>query len=144
MGFQSKANHTKSTPGDVDLQVKEQEDVENGYLYRAREIDEQGRPLDLNGDVYIPGNGVEPSYLDGYYKSALTAALAENGDITFATNSATINSEAGTKNFTIAEMCNAIYRNDSSEVRESFTAPELFCNFILIHSHFSHLLDLKF
>ena len=114
MGFQSKANHTKSTPGYVDLQVKQQEDVANGYIYRAREIDEQGRPLDVNGDVYVPGNGVEPSYLDGYYKSALTAALAENGVVKYDAGGEAVMVEQNKTFFTIEEMCNAIYRNDSS------------------------------
>lgn len=100
-GFTTKANEG----GYLDLRTSATKTGD--FVYQARVLDANGKPK-LNDDGSI-------KYVENqYYSSALAAALAENGDITFATNSATINSEAGTKNFTIAEMCNAIYRNDSS------------------------------
>ena len=90
--------------GFMDLTAKTAEDEANGYIYQARILDANGQPvLDENGNVqYQPG---------AYYKSALAAALAENGDITYAGGtSATIVGGA----LTIEQMCSAIYRNDNS------------------------------
>lgn len=91
--------------GFVDLRTNTTETDE--FRYRARVLDENGKPT-YNADGTI-------KYVENqYYASALAAAMAENGDITFAAGSATINSSSGTNNFTIDEMCEAIYRNDSS------------------------------
>jgi flagellin len=100
-GFTSKAKEG----GFIDLRTSAtKSDV---FCYQARKLNPDGSPkLKPDGSVEYVENQ--------YYSSALAAALAENGDITFATNSATINSTAGNGNFTIAEMCSAIYRNDSS------------------------------
>ena len=82
------------------------------HIYQARYINENGEPTDAAGNVLEPG--AAPVYKPGYYASALAAAMAEDGTIAFnaAKASATIVSNA--KNFTIEEMCNAIYRNDNS------------------------------
>ncbi len=97
--------------GFMDLTAVDAEDEENGYIYRARK-------LDSNGQQIIDEATGEPQYLDGYYKSALAAALAENGDITYAGGgtaasavSATI---GGNGALSIEQMCAAIYRNDNS------------------------------
>ena len=98
-GFQSSAKK-----GFLDLRTsKEKDEI---YQYRAREIDSEGKPvLDADGNV---------KYKAGYYASALAAALAENGDVSY-TAGATSAAMVGTAtNFTIEQMCNAIYRNDSS------------------------------
>ena len=89
--------------GFMDLTAKAAEDEANGYIYRARKLDSNGQPvLDTDGNI---------QYQDGYYKSALAAALAENGDITYGGGtSATIVGGA----LSIEAMCNAIYRNDNS------------------------------
>ena len=97
MGFQAASNG-----GFVDLTTKATKDDE--YRYQARIINSEGQPVpDADGNV---------QYLQGYYKSPLAAALAENGAITYAADEATITS--GEENFTIDEMCAAIYRNDGS------------------------------
>ena len=97
-GFQSIASK-----GNVDLRTSATESEE--FCYRARIIDSEGKPvLDAGGNV---------QYKEGYYASALAAALAENGTVTYdGSFSAAITS--GAKNFTIDEMCKAIYRNDAS------------------------------
>ena len=89
--------------GFMDLTAKTAEDEANGYIYRARELDSNGQPvLDADGNI---------QYKAGYYKSALAAALAENGDITYGGGtSATIVGGA----LSIEAMCSAIYRNDNS------------------------------
>ncbi len=89
--------------GFMDLTAKAAEDEANGYIYRARVLDSNGKPvLDAGGNI---------QYQNGYYKSALAAALAENGDITYGGGtSATIVGGA----LSIEAMCNAIYRNDNS------------------------------
>ena len=89
--------------GFMDLTAKTAEDEANGYIYRARVLDSNGKPvLDAGGNI---------QYQNGYYKSALAAALAENGDITYGGGtSATIVGGA----LSIEAMCNAIYRNDNS------------------------------
>ena len=102
MGFRSKANSTTDTPGYLDLRTSDTETDE--FCYRARVIDSDGQPvLDASGNV---------QYLTGYYSSALAAALAENGAVTYAAGSATI--ADGSDNFTIEQMCAAIYRNDNA------------------------------
>ncbi len=90
--------------GFMDLTAKTTEDEANGFIYQARILDANGQPvLDANGNVQYIQNA--------YYKSALAAALAENGDITYAGGtSATINGGA----LSIEQMCAAIYRNDNS------------------------------
>lgn len=102
LGFRSKANSTQDNPGYVDLRTSATETDE--FCFRARVIDSEGQPvLDGSGNI---------QYLQGYYSSALAAALAENGDIVYAASSATI--AGGAQNFTIEQMCAAIYRNDNS------------------------------
>ena len=104
MGFRSVANNTQSTPGYVDLRTNDtQTDL---YQYRARVIDSEGQPvLDPSGNV---------QYLNGYYASALGAALAENGAVTYTAGQASATIAGGASNFTIEQMCAAIYRNDNS------------------------------
>jgi len=102
-GFQSMANNTRNIPGYVDLRTNATET--DLYQYRARIIDSEGKPiLDPNGDI---------QYQNGYYASALGAALAENGTVQY-TGSTSAVITSGNQFFTIDEMCNAIYRNDSS------------------------------
>ena len=110
MGFQG----TKEG-GCVDMRAcaTEADAKTKGYVYRARILDEEGQPLDLNGNVYRPNSGVEPAYHDGYYASALAAALAENGTIRYESGASAVLVSGG-KDFTITQMCNAIYRNDNS------------------------------
>lgn len=112
MGFRSIAKNTQDTPGYVDLRTSDNEDVANGYIYRARYINANGEPTDASGNVLQPGQPIV--YKDGWYKSALAAAMAENNTVTYTAgaSSATITSDA--QNFTIEEMCKAIYRNDNS------------------------------
>ena len=98
MGFQSKDNG-----GNVDLRTNASET--DLYQYRARVVDENGKPQ-YNADGTA-------KYLDGYYASALAAALAESGDITYE-NSTSAKIASGADNLTIEEMCKAIYRNDSA------------------------------
>ena len=98
-GFQSSANK-----GFVDLRTSNTQD--STYKYQARIIDSEGKPV-LNA-------AGELQYKPGYYASALAAALAENGDVNYTTG-ATSAAMVGTgTTFTIQQMCNAIYRNDSS------------------------------
>lgn len=102
MGFRSKANSTTDEPGYLDLRTSATETDE--FCYKARILGSDGLPvLDPSGNI---------QYLPGFYASALAAAFAENGDVIYAAGSATIAS--GAQNFTIEEMCAAIYRNDSS------------------------------
>ena len=99
MGFYS----AQQTGGFVDLTSNT--DGSNGCIYQARVLDAEGKP-EYNPDgtlKYVAGQ---------YYKTALAAAMAENGDITFADGQSTITN--GTGFFTIDEMCEAIYRNDLS------------------------------
>ena len=104
MGFYSKAEEG----GMIDMTTKDAEDEENGYIYRARVLDDKNQPTyDANGIVYT----------GKYYNNALAAALAEIGAITDG-NPATIAS--GEDTLSIEEMCTAIYRNDQS-AREFIT-----------------------
>ena len=82
-------------------------DETSGYLYRARKLKADGTP-ETNPDGTI-------KYIneDQYYESALAAALAENGYITFNTNG-TADIAGGLDKLTIDQMCDAIYRNDLS------------------------------
>lgn len=107
MGFRSMYDTSAidaDNPGYLDLRTSDTEsDV---YKYRARIIDQQGKPvLDANGNV---------QYQAGWYASALAAALAENHSVTYSAGSTSAAITSGAKNFTIEEMCKAIYRNDSS------------------------------
>lgn len=108
--FGFKANNdniTKARPGYIDLTYSSDE---TEYEYRARQIDENGKPIVVNGEI---------QYLPGSYKSALTAAMAENGVVDQG-NIVKYKEMAGAKTVSITNMCNAIYRNDSS-AREFIT-----------------------
>ena len=106
MGFKSAAENTRTNPAYLDLR-NSATNTDGIHIYRARELDSEGKPIKVDGEV---------QYKQGYYASALAAALAENGAIEFngGALSATITSASGRNNFTIEEMCHAIYRNDSS------------------------------
>ena len=109
MGCKTKADRSDPTrPGYVDLRTSDKQSEE--FCYRARLINSDGQLVDEDGKV-LP-QGAEPKYLDGYYASALAAALAENKTIEY--TGATSASLVSGKSFTIEAMCNAIYRNDSS------------------------------
>ncbi len=107
MGFKSKAASTANRPGYIDLRTSATETDE--YCYRARYINADGQPTDAAGKVLE--QGATPVYRDGYYASALAAAMAENGTVEYTAGQA---SATVKKDFTIEEMCKAIYRNDSS------------------------------
>lgn len=107
MGFKSKAASTANRPGYIDLRTSATETDE--YCYRARYINAEGQPTDAAGKVLA--QGATPVYKDGYYASALAAAMAENGTVEYTAGQA---SATVKKDFTIEEMCKAIYRNDSS------------------------------
>jgi flagellin-like hook-associated protein FlgL len=110
MGFRSAATATKDNPGYIDLRTSNQEsDV---YCYRARLVNENGELVDENNKLLPPG--AEPKYQAGYYASALAAALAESGDVTYTDGATSAVIAGNAKNFTIEQMCTAIYRNDSS------------------------------
>ncbi len=84
------------------------------YCYQARYVDKNGDLTDADGNLLPQGS--QPVYREGYYASALAAALAESGDVNYVAGqaSASFNSSTGAKSFTIEEMCKAIYRNDNS------------------------------
>lgn len=109
MGFQTAANNTQEKPGYLDLRTSATESDE--YCYRARYINSDGKPTDAAGNL-LPA-GAEPVYKDGYYASALAAALAENGTIEYTAGQTSATLAAG-QSFSIDAMCSAIYRNDSS------------------------------
>lgn len=90
--------------GGIDLRTSDAYDEANGYIYRARSIDSNGQPiLDAQGNV---------QYLNGYYTSALAAAMAENGTIIYnGTASAIL---APGSSFDIENVCSGVYRSDSS------------------------------
>lgn len=113
MGFASakNADGTDNLNGYIDLRASDTLDEANGFIYRARQIDANGQPvLDAGGNV---------QYLDGYYTSALAAALAENGTIEYTPGETSASLAAG-KTFSIEDMCKGIYRNDNS-AREFIT-----------------------
>ena len=104
-GSANKKDANGNAEGYLDLQTKDTEDVANGFIFRARVIDSNGEP-EKNPDGTT-------KYKDGYYKSALAAAMAENGTITYASGEASATLANG-KTFSIEDMCKAIYRNDNS------------------------------
>jgi len=106
-GFRSMNDtSTPNRPGYLDL-TSSTDDTK--YEYRARRLNPDGKPMydDVNDPNY---------YLPGSYKTALAAALAENGVIRAdsADGDATILKTQDGKTISITNMCNAIYRNDSS------------------------------
>ena len=91
-------------PGYLDLTSSTNNDT---YEYRARNIDADGKP--------IVDDPTDPNYYQaGSYKTALAAALAENHVIAAADGDATILKSEDGVTISITNMCNAIYRNDSS------------------------------
>lgn len=114
-GFRPTSDTTnENRPGYVDLRCKDTKDEENGYIYQPRLLNEKGQPIDAVTKEVLP-QGAQPQYIEGqYYTSALAAAMAESGDITYTAGDAEAKIASGEKNFTIEEMCKAIYRNDSS------------------------------
>ena len=116
-GFRTEANAMPNRPGYLDLLSTTNKDTAKtkGYIYRAR---------DLNVDGSTKKDPNEPDgikYKNEWYNSALAAALAENKTITVAADGeATINDTVDGKTISITNMCNAIYRNDSS-AREFIT-----------------------
>ena len=102
MGFTSTTNG-----GYIDLTSSTNPDK---YDYRARELNADGSPV-------YEADGKTIKYKDGSYQSALAAALAENGVIEAADGDANIIKTKDTtdpKTISIEDMCDAIYRNDSS------------------------------
>ncbi|MCQ2739602.1 MAG: flagellin [bacterium] len=99
-GFNSTAATTD--PGFIDLRTSASED--ETYCYRARKLDANGQPEIVDGEV---------QYLDGYYSSALAAALAENGTVEYSSGATSATLASGAS-FDIMAMCAAIYRNDNS------------------------------
>ncbi len=109
-GFKSdKDAITKDRPGYVDLTYSS--DPEE-YEFRARVIDKDGQPKSDGHGGY--------EYLDGSYQSALAAALAENGVVDKGELIEYKIGDGSAKTISITNMCNAIYRNDSS-AREFIT-----------------------
>ena len=106
MGFYSTTNTTEG--GLLDLTSSTDADA---YEFRARN-------LGTNYETQYNNDGTI-KYLDGSYKSALAAALAEAKLIEAEDGEAKILGTNKDK-FTIEEMCNAIYRNDQS-AREFIT-----------------------
>jgi len=107
-GFKANDDHiTKTRPGYINLEYSSDD---NEYEYRARQVDADGKPIIIDGEV---------QYLPGSYQSALTAALAENGVVDQG-NIVEYKLMEGAKTVSITNMCNAIYRNDSS-AREFIT-----------------------
>lgn len=106
LGFASKYNTNlpSDQPGYVDLRTSDTET--DLYCYRARIVGTDGKPiLDASGNI---------QYQPGYYASALAAALAESGDVTYTAGATSATIASGANTFTIEEMCKAIYRNDNS------------------------------
>lgn len=108
-GFRSTADADipNNRPGYIDLTYGAGDD---DYEYRARQIDADGKPVLVNGEV---------QYLPGSYKSALTAALAEN-HVVEQGNIVKYQLMGNAKTVSITNMCKGIYRNDSS-AREFIT-----------------------
>ena len=113
MGFRSAATDksSKTNPGYIDLRASASEsDV---FCYRARYVNSNGELIDKDTKEVLPP-GSQPQYKDGYYASALAAALAESGDVTYTNGDTSAVIAGGAKNLTIEQMCTAIYRNDNS------------------------------
>ena len=110
-GFRSTNESTSTRPGYVNLVSAPDDSLE----YRARVLKPDGKPeTDAQGNII---------YQAGSYESALAAALAENGVITPAATAgedATLVKTDDGITISITNMCNAIYRNDSS-AREFIT-----------------------
>ena len=107
-GFKANDDHiTKSRPGYIDLTYSSDD---NEYEFRARQIDKDGKPVMVNGAI---------QYLPGSYQSALTAAMAENGVVNEG-ELVEYKLMGDAKTVSITNMCNAVYRNDSS-AREFIT-----------------------
>ena len=107
MGFYDK-NSTTKEGGFVDLSTKSAPDESTGHIYQARVLDANGKPEYVDGEVQY----VDPKV---YYASPIAAAMAENGDISAPTGgNGTATIVNGTNFFTIDEMREAIYRNDTS------------------------------
>lgn len=102
-GFRSVNQSETNRPGYLDLESSTNDTT---YEYRARDLNPDGTPK------YDPTDS--RYYLPGSFRSALTAALAENKVVTAANGDATINISDDGKTISITNMCNAIYRNDSS------------------------------
>lgn len=112
MGFRSAATDKsdKDNPGYIDLRATSTKDDPN-YPYGVRLVNQNGELIDEDGNVLPQGS--KPVYKENeYYASALAAALAESGDITYTAGATSAVIANG--NLTIEEMCKAIYRNDSS------------------------------
>ena len=115
MGFRSSAPDKcdDDHPGYLDLRTKDNEDVENGFIYRARWVNSKGQPIDeATGRVLEQGEAIQ--YKDGWYSSALAAAMAESDDVVYTAGSTSAVIANGASNLTIEQMCKAIYRNDNS------------------------------
>ena len=107
-GFKANDDHvTKARPGYIDLTY---DPGDTTYEYRARQVDSDGKPIIINGEV---------QYLPGSYQSALTAALAENGVVDQGVL-VEYKMMGDSKTVSISNMCKGIYRNDSS-AREFIT-----------------------
>ena len=116
-GFRTPSTATATRPGYLDLASTTSETIaeQKGYKYRARDLNPDGSP---KPDPTQP-DGIK--YLDQWFESAMAAAMAENGTISaVADGEATINVSDDGKTISITNMCNAIYRNDSS-AREFIT-----------------------
>lgn len=99
MGFYA----ASKTGGFVDLTSSTTETDE--CKYRARVLKADGTPE-------YEADGKTPKYIaDQWFKSPIAAAMAENGDITFAAGEST---PVDGEYFSIDQMCEAIYRNDLS------------------------------
>lgn len=106
LGSAGKKDAEGNPEGYLDLRVNDTEDEAKGYIYRARELNADGTPK--------KNDKGEIQYKAGYYTSALAAALAENGTVEYGGGANTSATLAAGKTFSINDMCNAIYRNDSS------------------------------
>lgn len=119
MGFCSKTAtvdgtaNGKNAGGQLDLRCSKEKNEKDGYIYQARVLKSDGTPE-------YEADGKTIKYQDGYYTSALAAALAENKVIEYSdTGEANIikskdNDASVYKTISIEDMCAAIYRNDSS------------------------------
>ncbi len=109
-GFKANNDHiTEARPGYIDMTWSANA---TDYEYRARQLDANHQPIPDGQGGYL--------YLNGSYKSALAAALAENGTVVDGVITDYQIGDGGAHNISITNMCNAIYRNDSS-AREFIT-----------------------